>query len=124
MRVTNFEHLKNGDLFFCDELACQLTKINACDAVSAYGTTHTFHFDMQVRTAGEMSNDPSIEPAMPSQADYLDAMGYPDYEAFDYAMEQYRDTYEAWWEHYGKKEAEIVLAWTAREKQLYASRAF
>lgn len=66
----------------------------------------------------------AIEPQMPLHADFLDHMGYVDYEAYDYAMEQYRDSHDAWYEQYGKKEAEIVLAWTAREKQLYAGPGF
>jgi hypothetical protein len=63
-----------------------------------------------------------LEPVMPSQADYVDHMGYPDYEAFDYAMDQYRDVHDHWYEMYGRKQDEMVLAWTAREKKLYAGR--
>lgn len=62
------------------------------------------------------------EPHMPSQADYVDHMGYPDYEAFDYVMDQYRDLHEAWYELHGKKQDEMVLAWTTHEKKLYAGR--
>lgn len=62
------------------------------------------------------------EPVMPSQLDYLDEMGYPDYEAFDYAMEQYREIHAHWYEMYGRKIDEMNAAFKAREEQLYAGR--
>lgn len=65
---------------------------------------------------------PITEPVMPSHLDYLDAMGYPDYEAFDRAMQDYRAEYDSWYEMHGLA-LDAMPTWRAREGQGFAGRA-
>lgn len=60
----------------------------------------------------------TLPPVAPTQAEFVDADGYTDHEAFDYAYEQYMHSYENWWSQFGQKEHEINVAWLIREAQL------
>lgn len=48
MYQMTFEQLDFGQKFTCSEMLCELEKLNGCEAISAYGTTHQFANDMPV----------------------------------------------------------------------------